>query len=89
MELLPDFSLFSPEERKRKAAKRQHNREYSTAFLAKKKIEFTSLNGGVHLRITAKGQTIDFWPSTGLWVLKGGTRNRGIFKLYKYIRDEL
>ena len=75
--------------RQMKQQKRKANAEYSTAFLIRKRIPFTSLNGGVMLRIDVKGLVIDFFPSTGLWLLKDGTRNRGIFNLWKSVRDKL
>lgn len=80
---------FNAAKRQMKQQKRRENLEYSTKFLERKAISFKSLNNGVHLQVEAKGTIIDFWPSTGLWILKDGTRNRGIFNLYKYIRDKL
>ena len=81
---------FNAAKRQMQRQKRKANLEYSTKFLERKGIPFKDLNNGVHLRVEAKGgAVIDFWPSTGLWILKDGTRNRGIFNLYKYIRDKL
>ena len=85
----PTIKQWYGAERQKKQQKRKENAAYSTQFLIKKKIPFTSLNGGVLLRVEVKGTVIDFFPSTGLWILKDGTRNRGIFNLYKYIRDTL
>lgn len=80
---------FNAAKRQMQKQKRKANLEYSTKFLQSRGIPFKTLNNGVHLRVEVKGAVIDFWPSTGLWILKDGTRNRGIFNLHKYIRDKL
>ena len=67
--------------------KKKQNLEYSTEFLTKHKIPFESFNNGIMLRVKVKGEVIEFYPSTGLWMLKSGLRGRGIFNLWKYIRD--
>ena len=65
------------------------NREYSLGFLKRKNIPFVELNNGVHVRLVFDDETIDFYPSTGLYILKDGTRGRGIFNLWKLVKDRL
>lgn len=48
-----------------KRAKKQKNQQASTELLHKKGIKFESFNDGNHLVVSAAGNKIDFWPSTG------------------------
>lgn len=82
------YQYFS-EKRKVKSEKRKANKEYNLAFLKRKNIPFVDLNEGVHVRLVLDGETIDFYPSTGLYILKDGTRGRGIFNLWKLVRGKL
>jgi len=73
--------------RKIKQEKRASNTESSTALLAAAGIRFLSLNGGVHLRVKAGVRDVDFWPSTGLWMVAGEQRkNRGVRNLINYVK---
>lgn len=65
--------------------KRASNRETSSELLNKHKIPYQSKNYGAHLIITYNSVIIDFWPGTGMFILrnKQKTRGRGIFKLFK------
>ena len=40
-------------------------------------------------KVSIDDETIDFYPSTGLYILKDGTRGRGIFNLWKLVKDKL
>lgn len=62
---------------------RIHNAEKKTAYvvnvaaLDNAKIEYEKKNGGVHLIVrTPKGSTIDYWPSTDVYIVRG-TDQRG------------
>lgn len=47
-------------------------------------IQFESKNGGAHLVVSAAGLVVDFWPGTGLWVVRGtNERRRGVRHLIK------
>ena len=81
--------LHFSEKRKAKSEKRKANKEYGLEFLKSKNIPFVDLNNGVHVRLVFDGETIDFYPSTGLYILKDGTRGRGIFNLWKLVRGRL
>ena len=77
------------EQRKARSEKRKANKEYGLEFLKRKNIPFVELNNGVHVRLVFDDETIDFYPSTGLYILKDGTRGRGIFNLWKLVKDKL
>lgn len=76
------------QKRAQQRIKRESNRLYATEFLKRHKVPFVSLNQGYMLRITVPDEVIDFYPTTGLWQTKSETR-RGIFNLWKYVRDKL
>lgn len=67
--------------------KRRFNLAASTAMLTNAGLPFHSNNDGIHLVLLKNEQFIDFWPSTGLWWIRG-TRNkrRGIQKLISYMK---
>ena len=67
--------------------KREHNRRYSTKLLSSRKYKFKVVNEGYHLIIEEiHDKFIDFWPSTGLWKVRGTKKsNRGIKSLIEYL----
>jgi len=64
-----------------KREKKQRNQQSSTEILRDRGIKFTSFNGGNHLVV----KNIDFWPSTGKWIVRGGKTGRGVFPLLEEI----
>ena len=56
--------------------KRADNRASSADMLKTAGITFESKNIGAHLIVTALGQTFDFWPGTGLWMVRGKPKRR-------------
>lgn len=66
-----------------KKAKKRSNKEFSTGMLREKGIEFTSHNGGSHLKIG----DIDFWPSTGTIMRRGTNLGRGLGRLLRLIES--
>jgi hypothetical protein len=67
--------------------KRRSNLAASTAMLTGAGLSFQSNNGGIHLVLLKNEQFIDFWPSTGLWWIRGtSNKRRGIQKLIKYMK---
>lgn len=56
--------------RKQRQEKRNHNKEQSTNLLRQAEISFESKNSGNHLIILSTPK-IDFYPSTGLWIVRG------------------
>jgi hypothetical protein len=72
--------------REAKKAKRVANTVSSTDLLRNNGVHFTSHNAGVHLRIKVGQTYLDFWPSTGLWMVAGTkVKRRGILPLLVYI----
>ena len=66
--------------------KRARNRESSAEILREVGIEFTALNSGAHLFVRGRAGEADFWPGTGLWVMRGtGRRGRGVWRLIKIV----
>lgn len=67
--------------------KRQSNLEYSTALLQEIGVEFDSKNYGLHLIVNRPSYRIDFWPSTGRWIQRGGKQGRGVKNLIKFLEN--
>jgi hypothetical protein len=65
--------------------RRVRNTTRSTQLLKDKGVEFEAKNGGCHLRISHGDETVDFWPSTGLFMVKNVEKGRGVHNLLKYI----
>lgn len=62
--------------------KRAGNREASAKNLTEAGIAFEAKNDNAHLIVTAAGMVVDFWPGTGLWVVRGtNERRRGVHHL--------
>jgi hypothetical protein len=64
--------------------KRRTNTAASTNLLAQNDVVYESKNGGAHLIVQGNHHVIDFWPSTGLWIIRGEkTKHRGVYNLLK------
>lgn len=51
-------------------------------MLHKAGLKFEAKNFGAHLIIRAIGLTVDFWPGTGLWIVRQPRREgRGVQRL--------
>lgn len=75
------------ERRLQQRVKKRSNLHHSTKQLTEAGIEFTSNNGGIHLVLTKGEQAIDYWPSTGLWWIRGTpNKRRGIANLIKHMK---
>lgn len=69
-----------------KRGRRAGNTEKSTQILTERGVAFESKNDGSHLVVQGAGDVIDFWPSTGLWIVRANgktesVKGRGIFNL--------
>lgn len=76
--------------REMKKEKRASNTEQSTAILQRSGVVFSSPNGGTHLVVLAGPHVVDFWPSTGLWIIrkaKTNARQRGVRKLVQFVEQ--
>jgi len=72
-----------------KQEKKRSNLETSTQLLIDNNISFKSHNYGVHIAVVGNNEIIDFWPSTGKWIVrKTNIKGRGIFKLLRRIKNE-
>ena len=69
--------------------KREANRASSPRMLEAARIPYGSYNNGSHLIV--KGGPlgfIDFWPGTGLWIVRAGkVRGRGVANLIKLVLE--
>ena len=79
--------------RKERREKKRNNRKSSTDILLENGIKFESKNNGVHLVIDTsnrrtRGKIIDFWPSTGKWIVRNGKKGRGIRRLLELMENE-
>lgn len=58
------------------------NRQDSAAMLLAAGLKFETKNLGAHLIVRALGLTVDFWPGTGLWIVRKPRREgRGVQRL--------
>lgn len=73
-----------------KQAKKAKNREVSAAILSRSGILFSTSNCGAHLVVSAGHKTVDFWPGTGLWIVRGQEtyRRRGVRKLVEFVEQQ-
>jgi len=70
--------------KKHNQKKRSNNRISSTEILKDKGIEFKSHNGGIHLIVSGRDGLIDFWPSTGKFIMRDSKKEgRGVRNLLK------
>ncbi len=67
--------------------KRASNRESSAQYLTEVGIPFVSKNEGAHLIVESGKCLIDFWPGTGKWNSRDGTKGRGVQNLVQYIME--
>ena len=75
--------------RAHKKDKRASNTVSSTQMLVDKGVSFKSLNGGAHLQLNHVCGVINFWPSTGLWMVSGNPKKyRGVRNLLQYFGHE-
>ena len=65
--------------------KRANNRQSSAEYLSARGIHFTSHNDGAHLIVTGPTCFIDFWPGTGKWNSRDGTKGFGVMNLAAHI----
>lgn len=66
-------------------AKRADNRTSSRDLLTAAGITFAERNNGAHLIVQTPCGTVDFWPGTGLWIVRGSTlKRRGVRRLMHF-----
>jgi len=69
--------------KEKKKEKKLSNIEHSTMMLIDKGYDVDIRNNGVHLIVDWNDKTVDFWPSTGKWMVRGGKTSRGVKGLIK------
>ncbi len=68
--------------------KRADNREASASLLTRAGAVFESKNAGAHLVVLSGPNVVDFWPGTGLWIVRGAqAKLRGVRKLIAFIEN--
>lgn len=81
-----DIGAMWREHKAERAIKRAKNRDDSVRLLREAGIVFESNNGGAHVVIDNDRRLIDFWPGTGLWIVRGADkRRRGVALLLKFL----
>lgn len=67
--------------------KRAKNRDSSAQLLTAAGIPYESKNIGAHLIVDGD---IDFWPGTGLWMIRGHKRKRrGVRRLITFVKGRI
>jgi hypothetical protein len=81
-----DVSGMWRDHHKARQEKRGENRDASQQLLQDHGVAFEVKNGGAHLIVKGDGSIVDFWPGTGLWLVRESkpvARGRGVFNLLK------
>jgi hypothetical protein len=69
-----------------KKEKKAGNRAQSAEILSRSGCVFESKNGGAHLIVLAGADVVDFWPGTGLWIVRSTKQQRrGVRKLVDFV----
>ena len=77
-----DIALAFKERKEASKIKKEFNQEWSTQKLIDEGISFESKNWGNHLVVDSNQGKIDFWPSTGKFIVRqSGRHGRGIKNL--------
>lgn len=67
--------------------KRASNRDNSAALLTHAGVKFEAKSDGIHLIVDYVDGKIDFWPGTGLWIVRSNSqRGRGVQKLIYLVK---
>jgi hypothetical protein len=83
------IALAAKERKRESREKKLRNQSSSAAMLSKNNISYESKNDGNHLVVHGENMTVDFWPSTGKFIIRGDTRHfRGVKFLIKIARGD-
>jgi hypothetical protein len=66
--------------------KRANNREKCAEALTTAGVMFEAKNGGAHLVVEGNNGFIDYWPGTGKWHDRNGSKGFGVRNLLKHLR---
>jgi hypothetical protein len=78
--------MLDPEGHKLKTAS---NRNSSNLYLRSLGISFSEHNEGAHLVVDHPPRLVDFWPGTGLWIVRKGKQGRGVKNLVRELMRPL
>jgi hypothetical protein len=81
-----DMSEYWRDVKQASQVKRASNREQSAQMLIKAGVVFEEKNHGAHLIVQGKTCFVDFWPGTGRWNSRDGTKGFGIHALLEYVK---
>lgn len=83
------WRLFNDAKRRRRDKYQRDIMPKDLATLEKLDVTFKVLNEGEHIIIQAEtergSQTIDYWPATGKWIVRGSGNGYGIPRLERYL----
>lgn len=69
-----------------KKEKKESNLDNSMRLLDENGVTYTSHNNGYHVIIYTAAKTVDFWPTTGKFIIRGGSQGRGVNDLLKFLK---
>lgn len=73
--------------KERNKAKKLSNIESSTLMIMDKGYDVDIKNNGVHLIVSHNNKVVDFWPSTGKFIVRNGKTGRGVKRLIKELEQ--
>lgn len=83
---MPTMGDIFKQMRKTSQEKKAKNRKYSQQLLQTAQVPHKAHNHGAHLVIESTQGPIDFWPGTGLWIVRATRqRGRGVKKLLAFL----
>lgn len=83
-----DIAKMFADKRQQSKQKRAANRNASKKVLQQFNVQYQECNNGAHLIIQNKEETIDFFPGTGLFIVRNtDKRARGIKCLILYLTE--
>jgi hypothetical protein len=85
-ELGDDFRAFREYQKKRK--EQAYLRAKPEQRLAEAGIGFTTHNNGLHLIVDHNEKVVDFWPTTGRWIARGGKEGWGVKGLIEFLEGK-
>lgn len=81
-----DFRTFKEFKRERKED--AYRRARPEERLREAGISYTEHNNGTHLVVPTDGTLVDFWPTTGRWIVRGGTCGFGVKALIAFVKGK-
>ena len=73
--------------KERSKVKKLSNIESSTLMVMDKGYDVYIKNNGVHLIVSHNNKVVDFWPSTGKFIVRNGKTGHGVKRLIKELEQ--